>query len=144
MFKTIAVATDGSPTAAKAVDVALDLAERYQGSLLILSAYSPVGTARLERERDQAPEEIQWMINPSEDVNVTLAEAEERATARGVKSVAIAGQGEPAGVICDLAARHHADVLVIGNKGMHRRVFGSVPKTVSQNAPCSVVIAKTT
>jgi nucleotide-binding universal stress UspA family protein len=47
-------------------------------------------------------------------------------------------------VLCDLAAEHGADLLVIGNKGIHRRILGSVPKTVSQHAPCSVVIAKTT
>ncbi|MHB8735781.1 MAG: universal stress protein [Terriglobales bacterium] len=144
MFKKIAVATDGSPTADKAVDVAIDLAERYQGALLIFSAYAPVSAARIEREQQEAPDEVQWMINPSEDVNQVLALAEERATARGLKTMAIAGQGEPASVICGLAAEHQADLLVIGNKGMKRRVFGSVPKTISQNAPCSVVIAKTT
>jgi nucleotide-binding universal stress UspA family protein len=144
MFKRIAVATDGSPTADKAVDVAIDLARRYQGSLLIFSAYEPVNSARLAREREEAPEEIQWTINPHEDVDTTLALAEERAAASGLETLAIAGEGEPAHVICDLAAQHQADLLVIGNKGMKRRVFGSVPKTISQNAPCSVVIAKTT
>jgi nucleotide-binding universal stress UspA family protein len=144
MFKKIAVATDGSPTADKAVDVAIDLAQRYQGSLLILSAYEPVSSARLAREREGAPEEIQWMISPSEDVDKTLALAEELASGRGLETLAVAAEGEPASVICELAAHHHADLLVIGNKGMKRRVFGSVPKTISQNAPCSVVIAKTT
>jgi nucleotide-binding universal stress UspA family protein len=144
MFKKIAVATDGSPTADEAVDVSIDLAQRYQGSLLIFSAHHPVSSSRLAREREDAPEEIQWMINPSEDVNKTLALAEERATARGLETLAIAGEGEPASVICELVAQHQADLLVIGNKGMKRRVFGSVPKTIAQNAPCSVVIAKTT
>jgi nucleotide-binding universal stress UspA family protein len=32
---------------------------------------------------------------------------------------------------------------VVGNKGMHRRILGSVPNTVSHKAPCSVVIVKT-
>jgi nucleotide-binding universal stress UspA family protein len=144
MFKTIAVATDGSPTADKAVDVAIDLATRYERTLLIFSAYEPVNPGRLAREREEAPEEIDWMINPREDVDKTLARAEKRATARGLETLAIAGEGEPAHVICALAAEHDADLLVIGNKGMTRRVFGSVPKTISQHAPCSVVIAKTT
>ena len=42
------------------------------------------------------------------------------------------------------AAEHEADLLVIGNKGMNRRVLGSVPRRVCQRAPCSVVVAKTT
>jgi nucleotide-binding universal stress UspA family protein len=33
---------------------------------------------------------------------------------------------------------------VVGNKGMHRKLLGSVPNTVSHHAPCSVLIVKTT
>ena len=40
--------------------------------------------------------------------------------------------------------QHDADVLVIGNKGMQRRVLGSVPNSVSHKAKCSVMIVKTT
>jgi nucleotide-binding universal stress UspA family protein len=36
-----------------------------------------------------------------------------------------------------------ADVLVIGNEGMDRRVLGSVPNTVTHEAACSVFIVKT-
>jgi nucleotide-binding universal stress UspA family protein len=42
-----------------------------------------------------------------------------------------------------LAEECGADVLVIGNKGMQRRVLGSVPKTVTQKAGCSVLVIKT-
>ena len=37
-----------------------------------------------------------------------------------------------------------ADLLVIGNKGMKRRVLGSVPNTVTHKADCSVLVVKTT
>jgi len=43
-----------------------------------------------------------------------------------------------------LAEACEADVLVIGNRGMHRRVLGSVPNTVTHRAPCSVFVIKTT
>ena len=144
MFNKIAVATDGSSTASKAVDVALDLAHHYQASLLILSAYAPADELKLARERVEAPEDVQWMLNPNEEVNATLANVVERATVIGLKTETAAGQGDPAAVICDLASQYQADLLVIGNKGMKRRILGSVPKTISQNAPCHVVIAKTT
>ena len=32
---------------------------------------------------------------------------------------------------------------MIGSKGMQRRVLGSVPNTVTHNAPCSVLVVKT-
>ena len=43
-----------------------------------------------------------------------------------------------------LAGECGADVLVIGNKGMKRRVLGSVPNSVTHQAPCSVVGGQTT
>jgi nucleotide-binding universal stress UspA family protein len=144
MFKRIAVATDGSETADKAVEMALDIAARYQATLLVLSVYEPVSPARLALEKQDAPEEIQWSINRTEYVDRTLADVSKRAGAHGVEAIAVAREGDPASVICELAAAHDADLLVIGNKGMQRRVFGSVPKWVCQHAPCSVVLAKTT
>jgi nucleotide-binding universal stress UspA family protein len=52
MFKTIAVGTDGSETADKAVEMALDIAAHYRARLLIFSVYQPVGAGRLEREQE--------------------------------------------------------------------------------------------
>ena len=40
-------------------------------------------------------------------------------------------------------ARCNADLLVIGNRSMHRRVLGSVPNSVTHTAPCSVYVVKT-
>jgi nucleotide-binding universal stress UspA family protein len=144
MFKTIAVGTDGTETADKAVGVALDIAERYRARLLILSVYKPVSLKQLEREREQAPEEVQWSIHEAERVDAILARALHRARAIGLESEAIARPGDPADVICELASEHEVDLLVIGNKGMNRRVLGSVPRSICQHAPCSVVVAKTT
>jgi nucleotide-binding universal stress UspA family protein len=144
MFNKIAVGTDGSDTADKAVEVALDLAEHYRALLLVFSVYEPVSPGRLAEERLEAPDDIQWSISPSEDVDATLANVEERAVARGLRATSVVREGEPGVVVCELAEEHEADLLVIGNKGMQRRLFGSVPKYISQHAPCSVVIAKTT
>jgi len=144
MFKTIAVGTDGTETADKAVAVALDIAERYAARLVILSVYTPVSVKQLEQERAQLPEEMQWSIHAAQHVDAILEQALERARARGLECEAVARHGEPADVICELAAEHDVDLLVIGNRGMNRRVFGSVPRSVGQRAPCSVVVAKTT
>src|SRR5215218_5470627 len=119
MIKTVAVGTDGSDTAAKAVEFAIDLASRYEAKVVFLSAYRPVSDDRLKRESRDAPEDVQWQINPAED-------------------------GDASKVLVELADKHNADVLVIGNKGMKRKVLGSVPNTVSHNAGCSVLIVKTT
>jgi nucleotide-binding universal stress UspA family protein len=143
MLRTIAVGTDGSETASRAVDVAIDMAERYSSKLVVVSSYRPVPEDRLAGEKAAAPQEIQWAINPMEDVEATLREVEEKAEARGVRIVSEARQGDPAEVLCSVAKDHDADLLVVGSKGMHRRFLGSVPNSVSHSAPCSVFIVKT-
>jgi nucleotide-binding universal stress UspA family protein len=143
-LETIAVGTDGSATATKAVRFALELAHRYGARVVFISSYRPVGESRLRQEQKEAPEELQWSINPAEDVEATLRDAEEQADERGLKWTSEAREGDPADVLVDVAEEHGADVLVIGNKGMHRRVLGSVPNSVSHKANCSVMIVKTT
>ena len=144
MFATIGVGTDGTDTADKAVGIALDIAERYGARLLIFSVYQPVSAKELRKEHEELPEEMQWKVNEAERVDATLARSLARARARGLECETVAREGEPAGVLCALAAERDADLLVIGNKGMDRRLFGSVPRRVCQHAPCSVVVAKTT
>ncbi len=143
MLETIGVGTDGSDTASKAVDFAIEMAEKYGSRLVIASSYQPVPEDRLAKEQADAPQEIQWSINPMEDVEAILREVEEKAKSRGIKTLSEARQGDPADVLCDIAEQHGVEVLVVGNKGMHRRILGSVPNSVSHKAPCSVLIVKT-
>jgi nucleotide-binding universal stress UspA family protein len=144
MVKTVAVGTDGTDTAKVAVDFAMDMAERYDAKLIIASAYRPVSEGELRKEKADAPEDIQWSINPSQEVDQTLRAVEEAAKERGLSYASEARNGDPAEVLCDIAEAHDADVLVVGNKGMQPRILGSVPNTVAHKAPCSVVVVKTT
>ena len=144
MIKTGAVGTDGSDTAAKAVEFALDLAKRYDAKIVFLSAYKRVSEDRLKRESRDAPEDVQWQINPAEDVEPALRDAEDAAREKGLETTSEAKEGDPSKVLVELADKHNADILVIGNKGMQRKVLGSVPNTVSHKAGCAVLIVKTT
>lgn len=51
---------------------------------------------------------------------------------------------DAADVLVELADKHKADVIVVGNKGMKRKLLGSVPNSVAHNANCSVFVVKTT
>src|SRR5919198_777377 len=110
-----------------AVEFAIEMAARYGARIVFISAYVPVRESRLQRERTDAPEDMQWSINPAEDVDATLRDCEQRAEAKGLRWASEAREGDPAKILVDLAERNGADVLVIGNKGMHRKVLGSVP-----------------
>jgi nucleotide-binding universal stress UspA family protein len=147
MFKQIVVGTDGSDTATQAVRQAVDLAKSVGASIELVSAYEPVPAQRLSEERRQAPEDIQWAINPREDVEATLESAASVAREAGVPVNVYARQGDPADAIVDVAEEREADLIIVGNKGMtgaRRFLLGSVPNKISHHAPCSVLIVRTT
>ena len=147
MFKAIVVGTDGSDTANQAVRQAVDLARSVGAKLELVSAYEPVPAQRLREERKQAPEDLQWAINPKEDVDATLEAAAVLAREAGVSINVYPRQGDPADAILDVAEEQEADLIIVGNKGMtgaKRFLLGSVPNKVSHHAPCSVLVVRTT
>jgi nucleotide-binding universal stress UspA family protein len=146
VYASIVVGTDGSDTAREAVRQAAELAARLGATLRIVSAYEPVPAGRLREEAQQVPPDLEWMVNPREDVDATLRDAAETARAGGVEAETYARQGDPADAILDVAEEQAADLIVVGNKGMtgaRRFLLGSVPNRVSHHAPCSVLIIRT-
>jgi nucleotide-binding universal stress UspA family protein len=148
MFASILVGTDGSDTATTAVRYAIDLTRELGARLQIVSAYEPVSPLRLRTERIEVPKDLQWVINPREDVLKLLDAAREDARIAGVERVeTFARQGDAADAIIDVAEEQRSDLIVVGNRGMtgaKRFLLGSVPNKVSHHAPCSVLIVRTT
>jgi nucleotide-binding universal stress UspA family protein len=147
MFRSIIVGTDGSETANEAVRQATELAKAVGARINIVSAFEPVGNQRLREERQQVPEDMQWMVNEREDVEATLNQAGEQIQSAGVQVETFSRQGDPADAILDVAEEQNADLIIVGNKGMtgaKRFLLGSVPNKVSHHAPCSVMIIRTT
>ena len=147
MFRAIVVGTDGSETATKAVEAAIDVARRHEARVHVVSAFVPVAGERLREEAPQAPPDVAWAVNPREDVDATLADAEGRVRDAGVEVRTYAREGAPADAILDVAEEIGADLVVVGNKGLtgaRRFLLGSVPNKVSHHAPCSVLIVRTT
>ena len=147
MFSSIIVGTDGSETAGEAVRQATELASAVGAQIHLVSAFQPVGNQRLREERQQAPDDLQWMVNEREDVEATLRQASEQIQGAGVKVDTFSRQGDPADAILDVAEEQNADLIIVGNKGMtgaKRFLLGSVPNKISHHAPCSVLIIRTT
>jgi len=146
MFRAIVVGTDGSETAGEAVDAAIALARAYGATLHIVSAFVPVPQQRLRAAAPRAPHDVEWQINPREDVDATLAEAEGRTAGAGITVRTHPREGDAADSILDVAEELGADLIVVGNKGLtgaKRFLLGSVPNRVSHHAPCSVLIVRT-
>ena len=147
MFGSIVVGTDGSDTAKQAVRQATELAKAVGSSIDLVSAYEPVSSARLREEAQQVPKDLEWMVNPREDVDATLEAAAEHIREQGVEVEVHAREGDPADAILDVAEEREAGLIVVGNKGMtgaKRFLLGSVPNKVSHHAPSSVMIIRTT
>jgi nucleotide-binding universal stress UspA family protein len=147
MFGSIVVGTDGSSTATQAVREAVDMAKAVGATLELVSAYAPVSEQRLAAERREAPEDVQWAINPKQEVELSLSDAADMAREAGVEVNTHAREGDPADAILDVAEELNAGLVIIGNKGMtgaKRFLLGSVPDKISHHAPCSVLIVRTT
>ena len=143
-LETIAVGTDGSATATKAVRFALELAHRYGARVVFISSYRPVEREPAAPGAEGGARGAPVVHQPGRGRRGHAARrggAGRRARPEVDQRGARGRSGRRAG---GFAEEHGADVLVIGNKGMHRRVLGSVPNSVSHKANCSVMIVKTT
>lgn len=123
MYSRILVGTDGSATAAKAVERAVSLAKATGATVTVVSA------------------------GPKEHAQQVARQAADEHTQAGVTVEAKAISGEPATALLDEAAEGAYDLLVVGNKGMtgaSRFLLGSVPNKVSHHAPCALLIVHTT
>ena len=141
MISTVAVGTDGSATASEAVSEAAEIARRFGAKIVLLSAFQDSRGSPAGQGQDI---ELQWASSSSARVRSILERSEEDLDRAGIECETRADEGDPAEVLVRLAAECGADLLVIGNKGMKRRVLGSVPNTVTHKAGCSVLVVKTT
>jgi nucleotide-binding universal stress UspA family protein len=123
MYKRILVGTDGSTTAGKAVDRAVELAQVSGASLTILTA----GIGEHARE-------------------IVDKEAGRHAEA-GVKIETRVDDRDASTALVEVADEGDYDLLVVGNKGMtgaSRFFLGSVPNKVSHHVQRSLLIVRTT
>jgi nucleotide-binding universal stress UspA family protein len=137
MISTIAVGTDGSETAGEAVKQAAEFARRFDARLVLLSAFK-------EGPPPPDADEAQWAYSTPAQIREILSRTEAEMNERGLECTTAVDEGDPADVLVRLAGECDADILVIGNRGMQRRILGSVPNSVTHKAGCSVLVVKTT
>lgn len=127
LFHTILVGTDGSETAAHAIDRAAELSQLMGSSLAIVGAFGSAG--------EQAP------------LDAALEAAAAPLRAGGLDVFTQSAKGDPVDVLLEIAEARKVDLIVVGNRGMtgaKRLLVGSIPDKVSHRAHCSVLVAHTT
>jgi nucleotide-binding universal stress UspA family protein len=145
----VLVAVDGSENSGRALDFALDLAEKYGAALTVLNvSSSPVmGAVPLE------PTSIsgEGMIAFAKDLTKIHEEILSKAVAhaREIKpNVMVSSkvrEGDPAAEIVAEARDAGFDVVVVGHRGLGRvreLFLGNISEKVVHLASCAVIIVK--
>jgi nucleotide-binding universal stress UspA family protein len=144
MAEAIVVGTDGSDSAKRAVAEAVRIATALGAELHVVSAFEPLRGARIAGAPEGAAKV--WQPLPDADVDATLGEAAAGVRLSNVPVQTHAVQKDPAEGLVEVAENVGANLIVVGNKGMHsaaRFVLGNVPNKVSHRARCNVLIVAT-
>lgn len=142
MYERIVVGTDGSSTAGRAVRQALRLAKLTGGTVHVVTAWQAVpamaAAGTMAAGLPLAVDDGEWAAALHREVG-------DQAEIAGVPVLSHAVQGTPAQVLLEVAKQVEADLLVVGNVGMHgiRGHLASVPNTVAHKAPCAVLVVPT-
>ena len=139
-MKPVMLATDGSPTAKKATETALELARLLDTELAIVSVwdipYTTVGLAPM-------PVTGEFAMGQEKEAQEVAAEAAARAEEAGVATRTVVLRGLPVEEICIAAEKLGARFLVLGSHGwgaLKRAIFGSVSTGVLHHAGCPVLV----
>lgn len=137
MFERVLVAVDGSPRSEKTIAVAVDLAQRYG------SAVTVVHVREYERYEGSdvdlgPPIPAEQLVN---DVLATFLEGGVEADGE-IRRVSSGSTSEQ---IVELANQSHADLIVMGSRGMtdlKSLLLGGVASKVVHHAACPVLLVR--
>ncbi|MFB5606348.1 MAG: universal stress protein [Nitrosarchaeum sp.] len=144
-MKNILVPFDGSGYSQKAFEKALDIAEKFESKLIVVtilqSKISDSAGVSLERLQEIQDEEV----NTS---TIMLKKLESQANAKNVPfSIAIIHNPSSSDGIVIFAEKNNVDLIVMGSHGrtgFRKMVLGSVANGVLGRAKCPVLITKGT
>ena len=147
-MKRIVAAVDGSGASMRAVELAAELAAKFEAELILIDVVehgSPPDWAFAEYVRlDQIRGDMgQFAESFARD---TLENARAQALARGAGSVRLEIRfGDPAEEILKCREETGADAVILGSRGRGRLIgllLGSVSQKIASLAPCVVAIAR--
>ena len=146
MINSMLVPVDGSEQSGKAIDYAVDMAERFGSRLVLLCVYrhhSPL-EASVSMVRPKAPEHPDdALADYAKDI---VAAAKQHAERRGATDVAgFVRRGQTARTIVAFAEEHGVDTIVMGARGtgdVESFLLGSVSHKVSGLSSVTCILVK--
>ncbi len=142
-YKVIVVGTDGSERAMIAVKEALCLGQAVGATVHAVHMVHPSVSEGFSDSVSTQIEVSAMRDHAASAKEQVLAEAERQGVAVEMHNP---GGHDAADVLLNLAQAVHADLIVVGNRGMGgvaRFVLGSVPNKVAHRSPCSLLIVDT-
>lgn len=139
MIGKILVPIDSSPIAAKAANVAIDLAKKNEAEMMLISV------VQLPEHAGTIGEVVEAKAEGEKRVGRQLLKTQHLAQESGVKAKAKLLFGHPTSVIVKYAREGNFDLIVMGHKGassVQRFLLGSTSIAVSERAPCTVMLVK--
>jgi len=142
-FARIAVAVDGSAHADRALEVAIDLAKKYDSELTAI-AVAPLIPLYIASSETWIPPEI-----PEAETKLfrqIVDQATAKAKAAGVASVTgVCLEGVIVDEILGFLEANPADLLVVGSRGLStakRLLLGSVSDAIAHHSGCPLLIVR--
>lgn len=132
---TVLLATDLSAVSQEATDQAIDLAASVGARLLVMNVIDPSRKTSHVSRLDQVRRERESR----------LLEIVGHARSWGVETTFLLWTGEPGRSILSAAEAEHADLIVVGTRGLARAgrwLLGSVSDHVVHHAACPVMVAR--
>jgi nucleotide-binding universal stress UspA family protein len=135
--RSILVPVDATPGSRRAVGLAAEMASAFNAGLTLLHV-APV---------HELPALVGEVKDPAEDeaAQLVLGEGAKLAQRAGIEPQTAVRYGRPADQILRYAAAAHPDLIVMGTRaltGAKSVLLGSVSRTVSRRATCSVVLVR--
>jgi len=142
MIRKILLPTDGSETASRAAEFAIDLAQRYQAELILISVIDPMPFVSFA-----GGETLSYYLEAAEKAAAEgLARAAALAQAHGLQfSSQVLREHGPAQAICEHALSSGCQLIVMGShgrRGMDAVLLGSVAQKVLTLAQMPVLVVK--
>jgi len=148
LFKKILVPIDGSKSADKALDFALDLAKKYSAEIKIITVFDEPSPSLLAQGTIFIPSTTENYLEKAKDFHEKiLIEAQKKAKKVNPKLKASQNllTGRPADKIVEKAKEEESDLIVMGSRGLggiKELLLGSVSDRVADRASCPVLIVK--
>jgi nucleotide-binding universal stress UspA family protein len=136
VFEKILLAVDGSDYSKKAIPVAIELASKSKGEVVVVHVI--VHLVYRETVDLETQDEARLLADAVVDL-VTKAGVRARRELRAAGHLGVAKE------ILDVAKSHGADTIVLGSRGLgdiEGLLLGSVAHKVIQLADCTVVVAR--